>query len=93
MPYVLLMIDEAGEYPIVVDENDKLLTHGSAQWRLITEVDTRAEGDEVAAGWRRARASYSRSAGSAAERPKSSCRSLHRVERERLDSARAISTL
>jgi hypothetical protein len=72
MPYVLLMIDEAGEYPIVVDENDKLLTHGSAQWRLITEVDTRAEGDEVAAAWRRARASYSRSAGSAAERPKSS---------------------
>ena len=66
MPYVLLMIDEAGEYPIVVDESDKLLTHGSAQWRLITEVDTRA------AAWRRARDSYSRSAGSAAERPKPS---------------------
>jgi hypothetical protein len=72
MPYVLLMIDEAGEYPIVVDENDKLLTYGSAQWRLITEVDTRAEGDEVAAAWRRARDSYSKSAGSAAERTKSS---------------------
>jgi hypothetical protein len=72
MPYVLLMIDEAGEYPIVVDENDKLLTHGSAQWRLITEVDTRAEGDEVAAAWRRARASYSRSAGSSTEPPESS---------------------
>ena len=72
MPFVLLMIDEAGEYPIVVDENDKLLTHGSAQWRLISEVDTRAEGEEVAAAWRRARASYSKSAGTVPERPKSS---------------------
>jgi hypothetical protein len=72
MPYVLLMIDEAGEYPIVVDENDKLLTHGSAQWRLITEVDTRAEGEEVATAWRRARDSYSKNAGSATEPPKNS---------------------
>jgi hypothetical protein len=72
MPFVLLMIDEAGEYPIVVDENDKLLTHGTAQWRLISEVDSRAEGDEVAAAWRRARASYSKSGGTAPERPKSS---------------------
>jgi hypothetical protein len=71
MPFVLLMIDEAGEYPIVVDETDKLLTHGSAQWRLITEVDTRAEGDEVAAAWRRAKASYSKSASTPPERPKS----------------------
>jgi hypothetical protein len=63
MPYVLLMIDEAGEYPIVVDETDKLLTHGSAQWRLIAEVDTRAEGDEVAAAWRRAKAFYDKSPG------------------------------
>jgi len=71
MPFVLLMIDEAGEYPIVVDENDKLLTHGSAQWRLITEVDSRAEGDEVAAAWRRAKASYSKRPGTPPERPKS----------------------
>jgi hypothetical protein len=59
MPYVLLMIDEAGEYPMVVDETDKLLTHGSAQWRLIAQVDTRTEGEVVAAAWRRAKASYS----------------------------------
>ena len=58
MPYVLLMIDEAGEYPIVVDENDKMLIHGSAQWRLIAQVDTRAEGDQVAEAWRRAKAAY-----------------------------------
>jgi len=72
MPFVLLMIDEAGEYPIVVDENDKLLTHGSAQWRLITEVDSRAEGEEVAAAWRRAKASYERTPGSPTERTKNS---------------------
>jgi hypothetical protein len=70
MPFVILMIDEAGEYPIVVDENDKLLTHGSAQWRLISEVDTRAEGEEVAAAWRRARASYERTPGAPRERSK-----------------------
>jgi len=70
MPYVLLMIDEAGEYPVVVDENDKMLIHGSAQWRLIAEVDTRAEGDQVAEAWRRAKASYLGGSKSEPGRPK-----------------------
>jgi hypothetical protein len=69
MPYVLLMIDEAGEYPVVVDDDDRLLTRGSAQWRLIAQVDTQAEGDAVAAAWRRARAAYARSE-SAARAPR-----------------------
>ncbi len=69
MPYVLLMIDETGEHPVVVEDHDTLLTHGSAQWRLILQVDTKAEGDEVATAWLRARAAYARSA--AAGRPRS----------------------
>jgi hypothetical protein len=58
MPYVLLMIDETGERPVVVDDNDNRLTLGGAQWRLISQVDSRSEGEQVAAAWLRARASY-----------------------------------
>ena len=58
MPYVLLMIDETGEHPVVVEDHHTLLTHGSAQWRLIAQVDTKQEGEEVAAAWRRAKAAY-----------------------------------
>jgi hypothetical protein len=67
MPYVLLMIDETGEHPVVVEDHDQLLTHGKAQWRLIMQVDTMTEGDQVAAAWRRAKAAYARSG--AAVRP------------------------
>ena len=58
MPYVLLMIDETGEHPVVVEDHDTLLTHSSAQWRLIVQVDTKQEGEEVAAAWQRAKAAY-----------------------------------
>ena len=71
VPYVLLMIDEAGERPVVVEDYDKLLTHSSAQWRLIVQVDTKQEGEEIAAAWRRAKAAYGVLPGSRSQpRPK-----------------------
>ena len=71
MPYVLLMIEEAGEYPVVVEDQDKLLTQGSAPWRLIAQVDTKQEGEEVAAAWQRAKAAYARRAATVLGRPRS----------------------
>ena len=71
MPYVLLMIEEGGERPVVVDEQDELLIHGSAQWRLIAQVDTKQEGEEVAEAWRRAKAAYARRAPTVLNRPRS----------------------
>jgi hypothetical protein len=71
MPYVLLLIEEAGEYPVVVEEQDQLLTTGSAQWRLIAQVDTKQEGEEVAAAWQRAKSAYARRATTVLGRPRS----------------------
>jgi hypothetical protein len=71
MPYVLLMIEEAGEHPVVVEDQDSRLTHGSAQWRLIAQVDTKQEGEAVAAAWLRAKAAYERRAATALGRPRS----------------------
>jgi hypothetical protein len=72
MPYVLLMIEDAGEHPVVVEDQDSLLTHGNAQWRLIAQVDTKEEGEEVAEAWRRAKAAYARRAATVLNRPQSS---------------------
>ena len=71
MPYVLLMIEEAGEYPVVVEDQDQRLTQGSAQWRLIAQVDTKQEGEAVAEAWQRAKVAYERRAATLLGRPRS----------------------
>ena len=52
MPQVLVRIDSAGEYPVVVDDDTKLLAgEDGARWRYVCDVGTLAEGHRVCAAW------------------------------------------
>jgi hypothetical protein len=47
MPSVLVMIDEAGEWPILVDDDEELPTGETVRWRQVCDVDNRDDGYAV----------------------------------------------
>ena len=51
MPQVLVRIDSAGEYPIVVDDGERLLSGDGARWRYVCDVGSIAEGHAVCTAW------------------------------------------
>jgi len=51
MPQVLVRIDSAGEYPVVVDDGETLLTGDGARWRYVCDVGSIAEGHAVCTAW------------------------------------------
>jgi hypothetical protein len=51
MPQVLVRIDSAGEYPVVVDDGEELLSGHGARWRYVCDVGSIAEGHKVCAAW------------------------------------------
>jgi hypothetical protein len=60
MPQVLVRIDSAGEYPVVVEDDATLLSGGGARWRYVCDVGSVAEGHEVCAAWLLRRQSLAR---------------------------------
>jgi hypothetical protein len=46
---VLVRIDEAGPWPVVVAEDEKLLTGDGARWRYVATSNTWQEADRVRA--------------------------------------------
>ncbi len=53
MPSVLLRLDAAGPYPVLVDDDEKLLTSEGVRWRFVANVATRDEGLEIVLRLRR----------------------------------------
>ena len=51
MPQVLVRIDSAGEYPVVVDDGETLLSADGARWRYVCDVGSVAEGHAVCTAW------------------------------------------
>lgn len=51
MPQVLVRIDSAGEYPVVVDDGEALLAKEGARWRYVCDVGSVAEGQAVCHAW------------------------------------------
>lgn len=51
MPQVLVRIDAAGEYPVVVDDDETLLAGEGARWRYVCDVGSIAEGHAVCTAW------------------------------------------
>lgn len=66
MLQVLVRIDAAGEYPVVVDDGQTLLAKDGARWRYVCDVGSVAEGQAVCHAWlvRRQAMSRSRDGGS-----------------------------
>ena len=56
MPQVLVRIDAAGEYPVVVDDGETLLSGDGARWRYVCDVGSIAEGSRGLHGVARAAA-------------------------------------
>jgi len=48
MPQVLIRIDAAGEWPVVVDDEQSLAGEDDARWRFVAEVETRMDGHAIA---------------------------------------------
>jgi hypothetical protein len=73
MPQVLVRIDSAGEYPVVVDDGATLLAGDGARWRYVCDVGSVAEGHAVCTAWlvRRQATSRARDAGSGPPTPES----------------------
>jgi hypothetical protein len=46
---VLVRIDEAGRWPVVVREDEELLSGDGARWRYVATADMRQEADRVRA--------------------------------------------
>ena len=58
MPQVLIRIDAAGEWPVLVRDDEALLPTGDgSRWRYVCDVGTVAEGNAVRSAWLRARLS------------------------------------
>ena len=51
MPQVLVRVDAAGEYPVVVDDGETLLAIDGTRWRYVCDVGTVAEGHAVCTAW------------------------------------------
>jgi hypothetical protein len=51
MPQVLVRIDAAGEYPVVVDDGKTLLAKDGTRWRYVCDVGSVAEGQAVCTAW------------------------------------------
>ena len=68
MPQVLVRIDAAGEYPVVVDDGDTLLAGDGARWRYVCDVGSIAEGHAVCTAWLVRR--QGRPTGAGAEQPR-----------------------
>ena len=70
MPQVLVRIDAAGEYPVVVDdEGTQLAGEAGASWRYVCDVGTIAEGHRVCAVWLARRQPMTRSGDSGPTAP------------------------
>jgi hypothetical protein len=61
MPQVLVRIDTAGEYPVVVDDGEALLAGDEARWRYVCDVGSIAEGHAVCTAWLARRQALARS--------------------------------
>jgi hypothetical protein len=44
MPAVLMRVDEAGEWPVLVRESDRLFTSKGVRWRFVAEVEDEEQG-------------------------------------------------
>jgi len=69
MPQVLVRIDSAGEYPVVVDDGEKLLSTDGARWRYVCDVGSIAEGQAVCAAWLVRRHALARNRGAGSKPP------------------------
>ncbi len=47
MPTVFVLLDEAGRWPVLVEEDEPLLTGPGARWRFVADVPDRDAGLEL----------------------------------------------
>ena len=57
MPQVLIRIDAAGEWPVVVEDDEEVPAGDGTRWRYVCDVGSRAEGNAVRSAWLRRRLS------------------------------------